>query len=196
VQLKKLRHAVVAITLASTLTLVGCTSEAQKAADESAAAGDAAAASLNLTELPINEKFTDPETDDKIEIVSIAHNVPVEKIGDETYSLLKVTIKQGKKFSSYVNENSFQLSSDNGASWEYPASHKYEELVAKGFPAQESSVGVGDDEEATVTRWYLMEIAAGTTSLKGQYYRPEGKTYGGESKTIPEFIQEFPVPMS
>ena len=195
--IKNLRKALISITLASSLVLVGCTSEEQKAADEAAAAGDTAVANLNLTELPIGEKFKDPETDDEIEIVSIAHNFPVkDKYGDETYSLLKVTAKMGEKFNSYISDVSFQLSSDGGASWNYPESRLDEELKAAGFPVEEQSIGVGENEKAAVTRWYLLEIEEGATAIKGQYYRPEGKTFGDKKETVPEFIQEFPVPMN
>lgn len=148
--------------------------------------------SAEQTTVEIGEKFSDPATEDKVEILSVIRNFPSKEMAEDIADggevvLVQVKVTPGKKFGGAVSEGSFQISWDDGGDfWSNKTRMVEDELKAADLELFDR---IARRDGGSKSGWigYVVKEKADTYQL--EYTRRAAKVIG-QDKTIKEFTKQ------
>ncbi len=159
-------------------------------------ASESSAPQSEQSEIEIGEKWTDPETEDVVEIVSVVRNFDSEEFAEDIADggevvLVQVKVTPGQVFGGLIQSGNFEISWDDGDDfWNNKTRMMEDELDAADYDVFEK---ISRRDGGTATGWiaYVVKEKADTYLLS--YERGEAKVIG-QDKTIPAFEKELEIP--
>lgn len=147
------------------------------------------------TEVKVGEKFTDPDTDDVIEIIKVIRDFDSEEQADVIADggevvLVQVKVSPGEKYGGAVSEGAFQISWDGDEFWSNKTRLVTEDLEAADLEAFDR---ISRRDGGSQTGWIAFVVDERTDSYQLQYTRDAAKVIGSD-ETIDEFVKEIEIP--
>lgn len=156
------------------------------------------AGSGEQTTVKVGEKFSDPGTEDKIEIVSVIRNFSSEQKADDIANggevvLVQVKVTPGQKFGGAVSEGSFEISWDGGSEfWNNKTRMVEDELKAADLELFDR---IARRDGGSKSGWIAYVAKEKSDSYQLEYTRRAAKIIG-QDKTIKEFSKQVDIPAS
>lgn len=157
---------------------------------------DSTGGSAEQTEVKIGQKFTDPETDDVVEIVSVIRNFPSEEQADVIADggevvLVQVKVTPGEQYGGAISEGAFKISWDGGSEyWSNKTRMVTEDLEDADL---EEFDRIARRDGGSKSGWIAFIVEEKTDSYHLEYTRDAAKVIGSD-KTIDEFVEEIEIP--
>lgn len=148
------------------------------------------------TEVKVGKSFTDPDTKDKVEIVSVIRNFPSKEKADDIADggevvLVQVKVTPGQEYGGAISEGNFQISWDSGKEFWMNKTRMVEDEMkaAKKTPFDRISRRDGGSK----TGWIAYVVEEKAATYKIEYKRPQAKVIGSD-KVIKEFKTVTDIP--